>query len=145
MKTKRLVRCAADLCTADLCLCFHICNKLLMMQLISYCDVKRCAKVYKIKWHQESIIYNVTYLNSYFFQLANSVKFYCVLTFLAHLSRRLRGELIVYRSSRRPLVRACVGASVHTFKHEYLSNQLADWNEILSEASLGWGKGFSRF
>ena len=27
---------------------------------------------------------------------------------LAHLSRRLRGELIVYRSSRRPSVRACV-------------------------------------
>ena len=26
--------------------------------------------------------------------------------FLAHLSRRLRGELIVYRSSRRPCVRA---------------------------------------
>ena len=26
--------------------------------------------------------------------------------FLAHLSRRLRGELIVYRSSRRPSVRA---------------------------------------
>ena len=28
--------------------------------------------------------------------------------FLAHLSRRLRGELIVYRSSRRPSVRPCV-------------------------------------
>ena len=28
---------------------------------------------------------------------------------LAHLSRRLRGELIVYRSSRRLSVRACVG------------------------------------
>ena len=27
---------------------------------------------------------------------------------LAHLSRRLRGELIVYRSSRRPSVRASV-------------------------------------
>ena len=27
---------------------------------------------------------------------------------LAHLSRRLRGELIVYRSSWRPSVRACV-------------------------------------
>ena len=32
--------------------------------------------------------------------------------FLAHLSRRLRGELIVYQSSRRPSVRACVCASV---------------------------------
>ena len=67
------------------------------------------------------------------------------LLFLAHLSRRLTGELIVYQSSRRPCVRACVGASVHTFKHEYLCNQLADLNEILSKASLGWGKGFSRF
>ena len=65
--------------------------------------------------------------------------------FLAHLSRRLIGELIVYRSSRRPCVRPCVRPSVHIFKHEYLCNQLADWNEILSEASLGWGKGFSRF
>ena len=33
--------------------------------------------------------------------------------FLAHLSRRLRGELIVYQSSRRP----CVCASVNIFKH----------------------------
>ena len=29
-------------------------------------------------------------------------------TLLAHLSRRLRGELIVYRSSRRPSVRPSV-------------------------------------
>ena len=65
--------------------------------------------------------------------------------FLAHLSRRLIGELIVYRSSRRPCVRPSVRASVHIFKHEYLCNQLVDWNEILSEASLGWGKGFNRF
>ena len=28
--------------------------------------------------------------------------------FLAHLSRRLKGELIVYQSIRRPCVRACV-------------------------------------
>ena len=39
---------------------------------------------------------------------------FCV-SFLAHLSRRLRGELIVYRSSRRPSVRACVGACVRVF------------------------------
>ena len=31
---------------------------------------------------------------------------------LAHLSRRLKGELIVYRWIRRPLVRPCVRASV---------------------------------
>ena len=35
--------------------------------------------------------------------------------FLAHLSRRLRGELIVYRSSRRPSVCACVDACVRVF------------------------------
>ena len=32
----------------------------------------------------------------------------CICIFLAHQSRRLRGELIVYRSSRRPSVRASV-------------------------------------
>ena len=63
--------------------------------------------------------------------------------FLAHLSRRLRGELIVYRSSRRPSVRACV--CVHTFKHEYLLDLWVDHNQILSEASLGWGIGCIRF
>ena len=35
--------------------------------------------------------------------------------FLAHLSRRLRGELIVYRSSRRPSVHACVRPLVCVF------------------------------
>ena len=44
-------------------------------------------------------------------------------SFLSHLSRRLIGELIVYRSSRRPCVRPSVRTSVHTFKHEYLCNQ----------------------
>ena len=34
--------------------------------------------------------------------------------FLAHLSRRLIGELIVYRSSRRPCVRPSVRASVRS-------------------------------
>ena len=33
---------------------------------------------------------------------------------------------------------------VHNFKHEYLCNQWADNNEILSEASLGKGKGCIR-
>ena len=41
--------------------------------------------------------------------------------FLAHLSRRLRGELIVYRSSRRPSVRACVRASVFTLSNMNIS------------------------
>ena len=41
------------------------------------------------------------------------------------------------RAGVRPSVRPCV----HTFKHEYLHNQQAYCNRILSEASLGWGKG----
>ena len=63
---------------------------------------------------------------------------------LAHLSRRLtasQGELIVYPLRRRQ----CVRVSVHTFKHEYLHSQWADCNQILSEALLGWGKGYIRF
>ena len=60
-----------------------------------------------------------------------------ILLLLAHLSRRLRGELIVYRSSRRPSVRASVRLCVHTFKHEYLLDLWVDSNQILSEASLG--------
>ena len=35
--------------------------------------------------------------------------------FLAHLSRRLRGELIVYQSSRRPSVSECVRGCVCVF------------------------------
>ena len=64
-----------------------------------------------------------------------------ILSFLAHLSRRLEGELLVY-----PYSGVCPLASVvHNFKHEYLCIQWADHNEILSEASLGWGKGCRRF
>ena len=37
-------------------------------------------------------------------------------------------------------VRPCVRPCVHTFKHKYLRDQQADYNQILSEASLGWGK-----
>ena len=34
----------------------------------------------------------------------------------------------------------CGWMCVHTFKHQYLCNQLVDRNQILTEASLGWGK-----
>ena len=60
---------------------------------------------------------------------------------LAHLSRRLKGELIVYQWSCR--LSGCV--SVNIFKLAYLHNQWANHNEILSELSLGWGKGCIRF
>ena len=60
--------------------------------------------------------------------------------FLAHLSRRLKGELIVYQSSRRLCVCVSGCVSVDIFKLQYLCNQWANRNEILSEPSLGWGK-----
>ena len=64
--------------------------------------------------------------------------------FLAHRSRRLTRW--AYRMGLEPAsVRACVHACVHTFKHEYLRDQQADYNQILSEASLGSGKGCIRF
>ena len=50
------------------------------------------------------------------FKLADKEKMHNILDLLAHLSRRLRGELKVYRSSRRPSVRACI----HTFNYEYI-------------------------
>ena len=47
---------------------------------------------------------------------------------------------------RRPsVVRRTSSVVVHNFKHEYLCNQWASCNQILSEASLGWGKGCIRF
>ena len=35
---------------------------------------------------------------------------------------------------------ACARPCINTFKHEYLRNQWANCNQILSEASLGGGK-----
>ena len=40
---------------------------------------------------------------------------------------------------------SCIRACVHTFKDEYLYEQLADCNQILYEASLGCGKDGIRF
>ena len=63
--------------------------------------------------------------------------------FLAHLSRRLKGELIVYQSSRRLCV--CLSVCLNIFKLKYLRNQWANRDVILSEPSLGLGKGCIRF
>ena len=56
-------------------------------------------------------------------------------SFLAHLSRRLIGELIVYQWSsirrRRPST---------MLKHLLIRNRFADQSEILCGASLGRGK-----
>ena len=54
---------------------------------------------------------------------------------------KAQGELIVYQSSRGLSV--CL--SVDIFKLEYLCNQWANRNKILTEPSLGWGKGCIRF
>ena len=55
-------------------------------------------------------------------------------TFLAHLSQRLMGELIVYTCSGvRPYV------VVHNFKHLLLQNPLLYQSQILCGASLGRG------
>ena len=52
-----------------------------------------------------------------------------------------QGELIGWESSRH----LSVCASINIFKLEYLRNQWANRNEILSEPLLGWGKGCIRF
>ena len=68
--------------------------------------------------------------------------------FLAHLSQRLTRwayRMGLKLASLLLCVSASVRPSVHTFKHEYLRNQCADRNQILTEASLGWGKGCIRF
>ena len=75
--------------------------------------------------------------------LASFLPFQCL--FLAHLSRRLKGELIVYQSSCRLSVCLSVCVSVNIFKLEYLRNQSADRDEILSEPLLGWRKGWNKF
>ena len=63
----------------------------------------------------------------------------CWYRFLAHLSRRLTRWAYSIPMVRRPSV------VVHTFKLEYLWSQLANVDQILYEASLGWGKGCIRF
>ena len=78
------------------------------------------------------------------------------LPFCLHLSGRLlngkatflalwlgpQGELIVYQWS---IVVVRPSVVVHTFKFEYLSSQVANLDQILYVASLGWGKGCIRF
>ena len=64
------------------------------------------------------------------------------LPLLAHLSRRLRGELLVYQWLRRPssVVRpSSVRPSVNIFKHLLLWNHWANWTQISYGDSLGWG------
>ena len=59
---------------------------------------------------------------------------------LAHQSRRLTRWAYSI-----PMVRPSVVFVVHTFKLEYLWSQLANLEQILCVASLGWGKGCIQF
>ena len=63
--------------------------------------------------------------------------------FLAHLSRRLTRWAYSIPMVRRPSL--ALSVVVHTFKLEYLWSQLANLDQILWVASLGWGKGCIRF
>ena len=75
------------------------------------------------------------------FGVLNSNKLY-LLVFLAHLSRRLIGELIVYQWSgvrRRLSVGVRRRPSSTMLKHLLLSNRLADQSQSLYGASLGRG------
>ena len=68
--------------------------------------------------------------------------------FLAHLSRRLTRWAYSIPMVRRPSVvrrRPSSSVVVHTFKLEYLWRQLANLDQILCVASLGWGKSCIRF
>ena len=56
-----------------------------------------------------------------------------------------KAHKVSLQDGTRAGVRELVSACVHTFKHEYLRDQQADYNQILSEASLGCGKGGIRF
>ena len=60
-----------------------------------------------------------------------------MLDFFSSAEPKANSELIVYQSSRM--------LCVNIFKLESLRNQWANLNQILSEASLGRGKGCFRF
>ena len=64
----------------------------------------------------------------------------CCFSFLAHLSRRLTRWAYSI-----PMVRCPSVVVIHTFKLEYLWSQLANLDQILCVASLGWGKGCVKF
>ena len=62
-------------------------------------------------------------------------------SFLAHLSQRLTR----WAYSIPMVCRPSSYVVIHTFRLEYLWSQLANLDQILCVASLGWGKGCIRF
>ena len=68
-----------------------------------------------------------------------------LISLLSFSSPEPKDHKVSLQDGTRAGVRPCVRPCVHTFKHEYLRDQQADYNQILSEASLGWGKGCIRF
>ena len=62
-----------------------------------------------------------------------------LLLFLAHRRRRLTRWAYSIARLRRPFV------VVHTFEQKCLQDQLTNFSQILSVASLGWGKGCFKF
>ena len=75
------------------------------------------------------------------FQIVVSLLYADYTIFLAHLSRRLIGELIVYPWSgvRRRPSSVVVRPSSTMLKHLFLRNHLADQSQILCGASFGRG------
>ena len=78
-------------------------------------------------------LYRIVWLPLYLIKCRSQL-----VAFLAHLSRRL-----TRRAYSIPMVR--LPSVVHTFRLEYLWNQLANLDQILCVASLGWGKGCISF
>ena len=73
---------------------------------------QKMARGLKFRFKKEEGLYYLCSENKGVDQLCKNRM--CKMLFLAHLSRRLRGELIVYRSSRRPSVRAWVCSHFQT-------------------------------
>ena len=98
------------------------------------------ARVFKFCIHNEDN-------KVYYCKQNHGAEIYICLLFLFFSSPepKAQGELIVYRLIRRPSVCASVRPSVNIFKLESLRNQWANRNKILTEPSLGWGKGCIRF
>ena len=103
------------------------------------------VSIYRFFWRQmrETILTSRKTQILIYFGLNSSsssfIFFFAFVLFLAHLSRRLTGELIVYPwcgVRRRPSV---VRPSFTMLKHLLLRNRLAYQSQILCGASLGRG------